>query len=113
MTIHQTDAAKGIEGEGYDAAIIDVGDPWPLIPLVHGVLLGGAPVMSFSPTFNQVERTTETFAKVGFVNVHTLECFIREIRAETGKTQARHHDDWAYGIHDLRPEGSSSNKRAV
>jgi tRNA (adenine57-N1/adenine58-N1)-methyltransferase len=87
VTIHQTDAAKGIEGEGYDAAIIDVGDPWPLIPLVHGALLGGAPVMSFSPTFNQVERSTETFGKVGFVNVHTLECFIREIRAETGRTR--------------------------
>jgi tRNA (adenine57-N1/adenine58-N1)-methyltransferase len=43
--------------------------------------------MSFSPTFNQVERTTETFARVGFVNVHTLECFIREIRAETGRTR--------------------------
>jgi tRNA (adenine57-N1/adenine58-N1)-methyltransferase len=87
VTIHQADASKGIEDEGYDAAIIDVGDPWPIIPLVHGVLLGGAPVMSFSPTVNQVERTTESFAKVGFVNVHTLECFIREIRAETGKTR--------------------------
>ncbi len=41
----------------------------------------------FSPTFNQVEKTTETFARVGFVNVHTLECFIREIRADTGKTR--------------------------
>jgi len=87
VTIHQKDAANGIEGEGYDAAIIDVGDPWPIIPLVHKVLLGSAPVMSFSPTVNQVERTTETFSKVGFVNVHTLECFIREIRAETGKTR--------------------------
>ena len=87
VTIHQTDAVNGIEGEGYDAAIIDVGDPWPIIPLVHKALLGGAPLMSFSPTMNQVERTTETLAKVGFVNVHTLECFIREIRADTGKTR--------------------------
>jgi tRNA (adenine57-N1/adenine58-N1)-methyltransferase len=87
VTIHQTDASKGIEGEDFDAAIIDVGDPWPIIPLVHSALMGGTPVMSFSPTINQVERTTETFTKVGFVNVHTLESFIREIRAETGKTR--------------------------
>jgi len=87
VTLHRADAGAGIEGGGFDAAIIDVGDPWPLIPLVHDALLGGAPLVSFSPTVNQVEKTTETLGRVGFVNVHTLECFIREIRAYTGKTR--------------------------
>ena len=87
VTVHRTDASEGVEGTGFDAAIIDVGDPWPLIPHVHTALSGGAPVVSFSPTVNQVEKTTETFRKVGFVNVHTLECFVREIRADTGKTR--------------------------
>ena len=87
VTLHREDAGAGINGEGFDAAIIDVGDPWPLIPLVHKALLGGAPLVSFSPTVNQVEKTTETLGRVGFVNVHTLECFIREIRADTGKTR--------------------------
>jgi len=87
VTLHRADAGAGIEEGEFDAAIIDVGDPWPLIPLVHDALLGGAPLVSFSPTVNQVEKTTETLARVGFVNVHTLECFIREIRADTGKTR--------------------------
>jgi tRNA (adenine57-N1/adenine58-N1)-methyltransferase len=87
VTIHQADALAGIEGLDFDAAIIDVGDPWPLIPHVHKALSGGAPIVSFSPTFNQVEKTTEAFATGGFANVHTLECFIREIRADTGKTR--------------------------
>ena len=87
VTIHHGDAGAGLEGENYDAAVIDVGDPWPLIPHIHKVLSGGAPVVSFSPTFNQVEKTTQIFRDVGFVNVHTIECFIREIRAETGKTR--------------------------
>lgn len=87
VTVHRADASGGVEGSDFDAAIIDVGDPWPLIPHIHNALSGGAPVVSFSPTVNQVEKTTETFAKVGFVNVHTLECFIREIRADTGKTR--------------------------
>jgi tRNA (adenine57-N1/adenine58-N1)-methyltransferase len=80
-------ASAGIEGEDFDAAIIDIGDPWPLIPYVHKALSGGAPMVSFSPTMNQVEKTTEALGKAGFVNIHTLECFIREIRAETGKTR--------------------------
>lgn len=87
VTLHRTDARGGIDGDDFDAAIIDVGDPWPLIPLIHEALLGGAPLVSFSPTMNQVEKTTETLGRVGFVNVHTLECFVREIRADTGKTR--------------------------
>jgi len=87
VTIHQADATAGIEGSDFDAAIIDVGDPWPIIPHVHKALSGGAAVASFSPTVNQVEKTTEAFVRGGFVNVHTLECFIREIRADTGKTR--------------------------
>lgn len=87
VTVHRTDASGGVEGDEFDAAIIDVGDPWPLIPHIHNALSGGAPVVSFSPTVNQVEKTTDTLAQVGFVNVHTLECFIREIRAATGKTR--------------------------
>ncbi len=87
VTIHNADAVAGIEGTDFDAAIIDVGDPWPLIPLVHRALSGGSPAVSFSPTFNQIEKSTEVFGQVGFVNVHTVECFIREIRVDTGKTR--------------------------
>jgi tRNA (adenine57-N1/adenine58-N1)-methyltransferase len=87
VTIHRVDAGTGIEELDFDAAIVDVGDPWPLIPLIHKALLGGAPMMSFSPTMNQVEKTTELLGEVGFVNIHTLECFIREIRADRGKTR--------------------------
>lgn len=87
VTIHHADAAAGIEGANFDAAIIDVGDPWPIIPHVHKALLGGAPLVSFSPTVNQVEKATELLGRTGFVNIQTVECFIREIRAETGKTR--------------------------
>lgn len=87
VTIHNADASAGLDGLEYDAAIIDVGDPWPIIPHVHKALSGGAGIVSFSPTFNQVEKTTEAFLHGGFVNVHTLECFIREIRADTGRTR--------------------------
>jgi tRNA (adenine57-N1/adenine58-N1)-methyltransferase len=87
VTIHHADASAGIKESDFDAAIIDVGDPWPIIPHIHNALLGGAPIVSFSPTVNQVEKTTEAFLRDGFANVHTLECFIREIRADTGKTR--------------------------
>jgi tRNA (adenine57-N1/adenine58-N1)-methyltransferase len=87
VTIHRTDASNGIDGSNFDAAIIDVGDPWPLLQIVHKALSGGSPLVSFSPTMNQVEKTTYTLHQVGFTNIHTIESFLREIRAETGKTR--------------------------
>jgi tRNA (adenine57-N1/adenine58-N1)-methyltransferase catalytic subunit len=87
ITIHYADARGGIEESDFDAAIIDVGDPWPIIPHVRASLKGGAAIMSFSPTVNQVEKTTEVLLQGGFLNVHTVESFIREIRADTGKTR--------------------------
>jgi len=87
VRIHLGDASKGIDGVDFDAAIIDVGDPWSIFPHIHLALAGGAPLVSFSPTINQVEKTTSLLSQSGFVNVHTVESFIREIRAETGKTR--------------------------
>ncbi len=87
VVIHNQDANYGIEGTDFNAAIIDVGDPWPIIPLVHRALMGGSPIVSFSPTVNQVEKTTEALSRGGFTNIQTIESFIREIRAETGKTR--------------------------
>jgi len=109
VTVHRADAGAGIEGDDFDAAIIDVGDPWPLIPHIHRALLGGSPLVSFSPTMNQVEKTTEAFGRVGFANVHTLECFIREIRAERGKTRPAtmmvgHTGYVTFGQKVIRPE---------
>jgi len=87
VTMHLSDASKGIEGVDFDAAVLDVGDPWPIIPHIYRALAGGAPLVSFSPTINQVEKTSSLLLEIGFVNVHTIESFIREIRAETGKTR--------------------------
>jgi len=41
---------------------------------------------SFSPTMNQVERTVVSL-RDRFVNIQSFECFLREIRAEEGKTR--------------------------
>jgi tRNA (adenine57-N1/adenine58-N1)-methyltransferase len=113
VTIHNANALAGIEGTHFDAAIIDVGDPWPVIPLVHSALSGGSPTVSFSPTVNQVEKTTEVFGRVGFVNIHTVECFLREIRAETGKTRPAtimvgHTGYMTFAQKAVRPAGSNT-----
>jgi tRNA (adenine57-N1/adenine58-N1)-methyltransferase len=87
VTIHRANALDGVIGAEYNAAIIDVGDPWPLLPIVRRALAGGAPLVSFSPTVNQIEKTVATLSQAGFKNIQTFESFIREIRVDTGKTR--------------------------
>ena len=84
LTLH--DVKKGFAQDHVDAALVDLGDPWAVIPRVWEALLGGAPIASFSPTTNQVEQTVMAL-RDGFVNIQTFECLLREIRAEKGKTR--------------------------
>jgi len=88
VTVKNNDAKLGFEEENVDAAFIDLEDPWELIDSVHAALKGGYPMASFSPTVNQVEKIVEAM-KEKFVDLDTVECFVRSIRVEKGKTRPR------------------------
>lgn len=87
VTIRNRDAKNGIEEKEIDAVTIDVGDPWELIPIVSNSLRPGFPLCSFSPTINQVEKTVTCLQSLNFVDISSLECLVRDIRVETGKTR--------------------------
>ena len=86
VTLEHRDAKEGFEQREVDAALIDLGEPWAVIPHAWEALRGGAPIASFSPTMNQVERTVVSMHG-RFANIQSLECLLREIRAEEGKTR--------------------------
>ena len=86
VTIRNTDARLGFAERDVDAVFIDLGDPWEVIEPAHAVLKGGHVFGSFSPTINQVEKVVEAM-KGKFVDIETVECLVRGIRVETGKTR--------------------------
>jgi len=88
VTIKNIDAKLGFHEKNADAVFIDLEDPWELIDPVHRVLKAGHPVASFSPTLNQVEKVVEEM-KGRFVDIDTVECFVRSIRVEKGRTRPR------------------------
>lgn len=87
VTIRQLDAKLGLKERNVQAVIIDVGDPWEIIPHAYKAILGGAPLVSFSPTINQVEKTVTELKRTGFTNIETVELFMRNIRVQEGKTR--------------------------
>jgi len=86
VSFRNADARDGFEEKDVDAVFVDLGDPWLVMDPVHTALKGGRPVASFSPTVNQVEKVVEAMAK-RFVDIETVECFVRSIRVEKGKTR--------------------------
>jgi len=88
VTIRNNDAKLGFDEENVDAAFIDLEDPWEVIDPVHRVLKAGHLLASFSPTLNQVEKVVEKMRE-GYVDIDTVECLVRSIRVEKGKTRPR------------------------
>jgi len=86
VTLRNADAKEGFEEKDVDAVFVDLGDPWLVIHPAHTALKGGHSLASFSPTINQVERVVEAMTGK-FVDIETVECFVRSIRVEKGKTR--------------------------
>lgn len=81
------DATKGIEGGPYDAAVVDIGDPWNLVDVIYEALKPSAPMAAVTPTMNQAEKLAEALRSSGFTMVECFEVLYREIEARPGKTR--------------------------
>jgi tRNA (adenine57-N1/adenine58-N1)-methyltransferase catalytic subunit len=73
--------------QGIDLVIIDLGDPWNYLNMVHPVMKSGASVVCICPTMNQLETLSTHFFQGGFVDADYIETFIRKIEAREGKTR--------------------------
>jgi len=81
------DITQGIEERGVDAVVLDMASPWLVVPHAYEALRGGGAFASFSPTIDQAVRTVEALRRWSFVDISTIECLVRRIRAEAGKTR--------------------------
>jgi tRNA (adenine57-N1/adenine58-N1)-methyltransferase len=87
VTLKNRDAKEGIEERDLDAALVDMGDPWELVPAVRESLAPSGMFAAICPTMNQAERLTEKLRLEGFVNVETVEILIRNLEARVGMTR--------------------------
>lgn len=81
------DITMGIEEENVDAVVLDMATPWLVIPHAFSALRGSGNLVSFSPTIDQVVKTTEALRIEGFVDVGTFECIMRGMQVSPGKTR--------------------------
>ena len=77
----------GYDERDVDAVILDLAVPWLVVPHAYAALKPSGVIVSFSPTIDQVVRTTEALSENGFVFIETVECLMRTMQVERGKTR--------------------------
>jgi tRNA (adenine57-N1/adenine58-N1)-methyltransferase len=81
------DVTQGFDVQDVDAVILDLAVPWLVIPHAYSALKPSGIIVSFSPTIDQVVRATEALRENGFVFIETIECLMRTMQVERGKTR--------------------------
>ena len=81
------DATLGFEERDVDAVILDLAVPWLVVPHAYEALRPSGTIVSFSPTMDQVVKVTEALKEQNFVCIETVECLMRGMQVERGKTR--------------------------
>jgi len=61
--------------------------PWLVVPHAYEALKGSGVFISFSPTIDQVVKTTEALLDNGFASIETIESLLRGMQIERGRTR--------------------------
>lgn len=81
------DVTQGIDESDIDAVILDLAVPWLVIPHARMALKPSGTLVSFSPTIDQTVKTTEALKENSFTDIETVECLMRGMQIEWGKTR--------------------------
>ena len=88
VTFRERDVVRdGIDLAELRGVVLDLPEPWAAVASARTALASGARVATFSPTYNQVERTVTALREAGFDEVRALELIEREIHVGEGGTR--------------------------
>ena len=79
--------AKKMPIKDADVAIVDLGDPWTVVPQVRKMLKGSGAIIAICPTMNQLEKLVASLSQNEFTDVECSEHIMRTIEAREGKTR--------------------------
>jgi tRNA (adenine57-N1/adenine58-N1)-methyltransferase len=80
-------AQEGLDSEPLESIVLDLAEPWAVIPKIRGALETGGQIASFSPTYNQLEQTVRTLRSEGFGEIRSVELLERALHVGEGGTR--------------------------
>jgi tRNA (adenine57-N1/adenine58-N1)-methyltransferase len=87
VELKNMDVTVGVDEKDVDSVILDLPVPWMVVPHAQAALKPCGTIVSFSPTIDQVVKTVEALKENGFVGIETIECLMRGMQVERGKTR--------------------------
>lgn len=87
VELKSKDVTLGIDERDVDAVVLDLATPWLVAPHAYEALKPAGMIVSFSPTIDQVVRMTEALRENNFICIETVECLMRAMQVERGKTR--------------------------
>ncbi len=78
---------KKLPFDDADVALIDLGDPWVVLPQVRKMIKGSGAIFAICPTMNQLEKLTMALVENEFTDIESTEHILRTIEAREGKTR--------------------------
>lgn len=85
--IKNKDITVCIDETNVDSVILDLAVPWLVVPHAYTALKPSGTLVSFSPTIDQVVKTVEALRDSGFTGIESIECLMRGMQVERGKTR--------------------------
>ena len=88
VTFVERDVARDGLGVGaVDSVLLDLPEPWEVVASAHAALLPGGYAATYSPTYNQLERSVRALRAAGFDGVRASELIERPIHVGEGGTR--------------------------
>jgi tRNA (adenine57-N1/adenine58-N1)-methyltransferase catalytic subunit len=88
VTFRERDVARdGLDVEGIDGVVLDLPEPWEVVASARSALTAGGYAATYTPTYNQLERTVRALRSNGFDDVRALELLERPIHVGDGGTR--------------------------
>ena len=88
VTFRERDVARdGFEERDLDSVVLDLPEPWAVLGAAHEALAVGGYVATYTPTYNQLERTVQEFRLRKFDEVRSVEILERGLHVGDGGTR--------------------------
>lgn len=78
LLVRERDVYEGIADEGLDQVVLDLPEPWRVVPYLAGHLHAGGWLCAYTPSILQASQLVETLRATGrFVQLETVEVLLR------------------------------------
>jgi len=88
VEFHHRDVVEdGLDATDLASVVLDLPEPWGVLASARSALAPGGYVATYSPTYNQLERTVRALRETGFDDVRALELLERGLHVGDGGTR--------------------------